>query len=181
MTENEKKKTLSSPWHFLVENVHLLAWTLWKLICVYWLICANRELWNWNIKRDCHISKNETCLLFEKIGRVFQHKSSTRKKSNFAPEVNRQPWLPRGRLVEKAIACEHPWRHATRCTMKTWNCEFSGLSRPNCMKLGASCAQSSALHDENHPGIPRHQNLEQNLEFRVHIENRPHHENLGPP
>ena len=26
---------------------------------------------------------------------------------NFAPAVNRQPWL-RGKLIEKAIACEHP-------------------------------------------------------------------------
>ena len=26
---------------------------------------------------------------------------------HFAPAVNRQPWLPRGRLIEKAIACQH--------------------------------------------------------------------------
>ena len=56
-------------------------------------------------------------------------------------------------------------------TTKTSNRSFSGLSRRNCMKLRASCAQTDALDDGNSRGIARLRNSKQNLEFMVYVAN----------
>ena len=54
----------------------------------------------------------------------------------------------------------------------------SGLTQRNYMRLGASCAQSSVLDDENHLGIARPRVFRQNLDFRVYDENSLFHGTL---